>query len=242
MTSSAAWDILKAVALLEDDDPLPLRLCRAAVAALSITGVGLALMTQDGHAGMVSATDGPARKMEQLQFLLREGPCLDAARSGRPVLEPDLSVVPASTWPGFLSGMADSEVKAIFAFPLNVGVIRIGVLDLYRDTTGVLDGPELAMALAYADAATFLLLHLQDQSSDGLLHPSLREPWEHRAVVHQATGMVAAQAGVRMADAFQLLAARTGADERPLVDVARDVVARRLRLDNAREDEQDDDA
>lgn len=246
MTSSDAVNILSGLALQDDTDPLPLRLCRAAGTALPMTGVGLALMTLEGHAGMVAATDGPARKMEQLQFALGEGPCLDAARSGRPVLEPDLSAVHASTWPAFLAAMAGSEVRAIFAFPLNVGAIRIGVLDLYRDTVGVLDAPELAMALAYADAATLLLLQLQNQSKDGYLHPLLQESWEHRAVVHQATGMVSVQADVSMAVAFQLLAARTGAVERPLVEVARDVVARRLRLDEARGDgargdERDDD-
>jgi hypothetical protein len=229
---AAAARLLDSLAGGPGPEDLSARLCRAALGALPVTGVGLALMTAQGHGGLVAATDGPATTMEQLQFTLREGPCIDAARSGRPVLEPDLSATPAGTWPGFLAGLAGTDVRAIFAFPLRVGGIRIGVLDIYRDAVGVLTDAELGTALAYADAATLLLLRLQELSRDGRLHPMLDQPWEHRAVVHQATGMVSVQADATIADAFDILAAHSFASGRPIVEVARDVVERRIRLDS----------
>jgi hypothetical protein len=50
-------------------------------------------------------------------------------------------------------------------------------------------------------------------------------------VVHQATGMVKVQLNVGIAEALVRLRAYAYAEERPIEDVARDVVGRRLRFD-----------
>ena len=52
--------------------------------------------------------------------------------------------------------------------------------------------------------------------------------WIDRAEVHQATGMVLVQLDITPKDAFARLRAYAFAQRRPLSDVARDVVARRL--------------
>ena len=53
----------------------------------------------------------------------------------------------------------------------------------------------------------------------------------HRAVVHQATGMVSVQRGVVVDDALALLRAYAFAEDRPVGDVAADVVGGVLRFD-----------
>jgi GAF domain-containing protein len=206
---------------------LPDRLVTACAQALPVTGVGLVLMTAAGPAGMVAATDGPAALMEDLQFTLGEGPCVDSSRTGRPVLQPDLARSGPGRWPGFCDGALEAGVRAIFAFPLRVGGIRLGVLDLYRDRTGALSDDELGEALSFADAATTLLLYLQEQGSSGGDHGSI-PMIEDRAEVHQATGMISVQAEVSLAQALVLLRARAFAAERPITAVARDVLARVL--------------
>ena len=147
------------------------RLCTALIAALPVDGAGVALMTPAGHAGLVVASDAPAAAMEDLQQTLGEGPCLDASRDGRPVLLPDLVESSANRWPAFTMSAADAGIAAVFAFPLQVGAIRLGVLDLYRRTTGSLDRLELAEALDFASAATTILLELQHGAPIGQLHP-----------------------------------------------------------------------
>ena len=119
----------------------------------------------------------------------------------------------------------------MFAFPLQVGAIRLGMLDLYRDTTGPLDRLQFAEALAFAEAATTILLYLQDETAPGQpLHPELAEAVDSRREVHQATGMIAAQTRAGLAEALLRLQAHAYSSERPLIDVAKDVVARRLRF------------
>lgn len=217
--------------------PLPEVLCAACAAALPVTGVGLILMSEQGPVGLAAATDGPASTMEELQFTLGEGPCVDASAAGRPVLQPELRKTGPSRWPGFGPAALDAGIEAIFAFPLQVGRIRLGVLDLYRDVPGTLSPVELAEALAFADAATRVLLHLQDQMPlDAGLHPDLGGGAHHRPEVHQATGMISVQAGVGLTEALLLLRARAYSSERSILDVAHDVVQRRLRFPPETED------
>lgn len=227
-----AGEILNAVLAGDHDrDTLLTQLCEDCAETLPITGVGLALMTDSGHQGVVAATDGPARVMEELQFTLGEGPCLDASLARRPVLQPDLASTAAARWPGFGPEALKEGIAAIFAFPLQVGAIRIGILDLYRDTAGSLNTIVLAEALAYADAAVLVLLHLQRQMPpEGGLHPQLADPLENRAEVHQATGAISVFAAVSLADALLLLRAHAYSAQRPVLQIAREVIAGTLRI------------
>lgn len=210
---------------------MPELLCNACASDLPVTGVGMTLMTDGGHGGTIAATDGPARVMKELQLSLGEGPGMDASREGRPVLMPDLARTAPTKWPGFGPAALDAGIAAIFAFPLHVGGIRLGVLELYRSTTGNLDEEALTNALAYADAAVVILLQLQSKTEpSGALHRHLSGPISTVPEVHQATGMITVQAEVELTEAFLLLRARSYADDRAMLDVARDVVARRTQF------------
>ena len=131
-----------------------------------------------------------------------------------------------SRWPGFAAAALEAGIAATFAFPLQVGAIRLGVLDFYRDTTGFLASSDLATALDFAAAATTLVLDLQDGTTPGQLHPQLADAAESHREIHQATGMITVQAAVGMTEALLLLRARAYAQDRSLRDLAKDVVAR----------------
>jgi hypothetical protein len=204
------------------------RLCAR---ALPVSGAGLALMTDEGPAGTVAASDGPAQELEELQFTLGEGPCVDASRTGMPVLEPDLARTAPGRWPAFARGAQDAGLRAVFAFPLRVGAIRLGVLDLYRDSAGVLTRTELAEALAFADATTVLLLHTQSADAATELPLGLVPALDGRAEVHQATGVVSVHAGVGLEEALLMLRARAYAEGRPIGALAHDVLDGRVRFD-----------
>ena len=114
-------------------DELADRLVEDCVRSIPVTGAALMLVDDSGPAGMVAATDGTAAAIEELQFTTGEGPCVDASRTGRPVLVPDLARTGHARWPGFTAGAAGTGAAAVFALPLRVGVIRVAVLELYRD-------------------------------------------------------------------------------------------------------------
>jgi hypothetical protein len=231
VTSAELELILAGVLAGEQGETLPQRLCAACVRALPVTGAGLTLMSARGPERVVAATDELAATMEDLQFTLGEGPCMEAARLNRPVLQPDLSRTGPVRWTGFGAAAVEAGIGAIFAFPLQAGGIRLGVLDLYRDAPGILDSDDLQRALVFADAATAVLLHLQRQTpAGGGLHPDLAGPISRSVVVHQATGMIAVQASVGLAEALLMLRARAFSTDRSVLDVARAVVTRTLHL------------
>lgn len=206
------------------------RLVRVGRDAMDVTGVGLSLMTPAGPSAVLAATDGSGRAIEELQFSLGEGPCVDSVKTGRPVLHSDLAKTALQLWPGFTAGALEAGVAAVFAFPLQVGAITLGALDLSRDVAGRLKDGDVREAVALAGAATAVLLHLQMVSRPGDLHADLADNLVDRGVVHQATGMVAVQMESDLVDALTVLRARAFASGRPIVDVARDVVARKLRF------------
>jgi hypothetical protein len=213
---------------------LPARLCAECLSALQVSGVGVALMTADGPSGVVlAATDDRARKLEELQFAYGEGPCVEASGRGRPVLEPDLLKAGSARWPRFGAAALDADVHAIFAFPLRVGAIHVGVLDLYRDIPGHLTILELADAAAFAEAATVVVLHLQDHDEHDGMNSALMGPIDSQAEVHQATGMITIQLGVSLAEALLRLRAHAYAAGRTVSAVAADVVNRRMFFDDS---------
>ena len=83
--------------------------------------------------------------MEELQFTLGEGPCVESSGTGRPVLQPDLARTGPARWPGFSAAALEAGIGAVFALPLRVGAIRLGVLDLYRDAVGGLSAESWPM-------------------------------------------------------------------------------------------------
>jgi len=223
-------EILFAALAGVDDVPPAIRLVELCTDQLPVSGAGLALMSTRGHGGTVAASDDAAAELEDLQFTLGEGPCLDASRTGRPVLVPDLVRSGPRRWPAFADEAQAAGVRAVFALPLRVGAIRVGVLDLYRDAAGGLSSDALREALAFADAATTLLLHLQAGGEGAGLPLDTVPGLDDRAEVHQATGIVSVHAGVGLDEALTLLRARAYAEQRPIADVAQDVLSGRIRF------------
>ena len=91
----------------------PDRLLRASVDALPVTGAGLVLMSDTGLAGTVAVTHDAAATMEELQFTLGEGPCVESSRTGRPVLQPDLARTGTTRRPAFCDGALEAGIAAV---------------------------------------------------------------------------------------------------------------------------------
>ena len=139
------------------DAVLAARLCHDCAAAVPVNGVSLAVVTDDGHQGVLAASDRAARLVEDVQFTLGLGPCVDASRLGIPILLPDLAQSVARRWPGFGPPALEAGVGALFAFPVRADGTSLGVLSLYRNLSGPLQDDELAAALAYAESAVAVL-------------------------------------------------------------------------------------
>lgn len=208
-------------------------LCAAAVSVAGVDSAAVAVILDATPRELIHATDRTAAELEDLTLTLGEGPCVDAATDG-PVLVADLTAPECrNRWPVFAPAAVLAGACAVFALPLRVGGIRLGVLGLYRARAGDLAAEELADVLVLADTACTVLLdgaarHGVDRDGQWPEGTGLRHP-----EVHQATGMIMVQLGVPAAVALVRLRAYAYSHDRRLRDVATDVVARRLRFEPA---------
>ena len=193
-----------------------------------VTGAGIIVMSDAGPGAMLASTDGAAQIMEELQFTLGEGPCVDASTSGRPVLQPDLAAHRRATLAG-LRRRSTGGGRRGRSSPSRCRSAASGSVSWTSTGTSRVSWTiaELAEALAFADAATAILLQLQSGAGRSDRQPGLLAMIEDRAEVHQATGMVSVQAGAGPGCSRWSCSARSSyAAERPILDVARDVIAR----------------
>lgn len=203
-------------------------LCRPFLRVLPVTGAAVSTLGVPFGSETVCATNAQAARLDELQFDLGEGPCWDALASGRPVLADDLHAS-ASRWPLFAGALAESPVGAMFAFPLALGALNIGAVDLYTSRAGSLSPAQVGDAQALAEICSRQVLRRALA-----IHPTASDTADQdgfsRREVHQATGMVLAQLGLNADDALLVINAYAFARGLTVRGVAADIVARRIDL------------
>jgi hypothetical protein len=228
--SGARSRFVAALSSLESGQSALAQLANACVGTLPFDRAAIAVHGKGTGLEALCASDHVAEHVEWVQNTLGEGPGVDAVAAGGPMTVVDLAD-PDGPWPTFTAEAVEFGVRAMYAVPLQLGAIRVGVLDLYRAGAGELAPTDFADALAVSDVVTAVLLAAGD---DGGLGESL-DPWWDQPFstkeIHQATGMLVFQLDVSARDAYVRLQAFAYAHHRLLDDVAHAVVDRRLRLD-----------
>ncbi len=189
------------------------------------------LMLGDVPRGSLCSTNDVSQLIEDLQYTLGEGPCLDAYQQDRVVAEPDLADPMTRRWFAFTPPALEAGVRAVFGFPLRVGTVRLGALNLYRDRPGPLSGDQHADALVVADVAARWVLETQAGAPPDTVAGELEAGADFHFAVHNAAGMVSVQQDISVTDALIRLRAYAFTHDRPLTEVAQDVIGRKLRLE-----------
>jgi hypothetical protein len=197
---------------------------------LAVAGAGIMLMIGGEHRGPFGVSDPTSKIIEDLQFTTGEGPCIDAFNSGQPVLEPDLTHPSERRWPAFSGPAIDAGVGAVFGFPIANGPVRLGALDVYLDHAADLTSTQRADAVTLTEVISRTVLAIQANAAPGVLADQFETIIEHRAVVHQAAGMLSAQIDIPVSDALARIRAHAYAEDKPVNDVAQDIVQRQLHL------------
>lgn len=235
------------------------RLCAACVRALPIEEAALAVAMPDGRWEVLGAAGTTAELFAEAQAATGEGPGPDAHRGGVPVRVRHFhETLATGRWP-LLGQWSHDAVDAMTSFPLRLGAIRVGFLDLLGVENRSLTVTEYIDAMNIADLITTLLLTSLarphgatgldgDGSSDAAPENNgvtavggvtavdgvALGPWWEQSLatreIHQATGMVAVQMDCAAAEAYSHLVGHAFSTGRGLGEIAADVVARRLRF------------
>ena len=205
----------------------------AFVERLPISGASIAVFDASGRQSTVWASDGTAARIEELQFDLGQGPHWEALKSGAPVLISDIHSDFHEGWPLFGAAVSELDVGALYSFPMALGAVTVGVVDLYSHRPLILEQEDyvLAIALCGQVAKHAVFDAVRGADLDGGLHDGIgafdRAPAMRREV-HQATGVVLVQIGSSATEAFFVLRAYAYSNNLSLLALAKDVLAGRI--------------
>ena len=203
-------------------------LCSEIYAALDLSGASITVFGLDSQQSTVCATDRIALRADALQIELGEGPRWQVRHTGKPAIVPDLASSLHVAWPMFTLAARELGIGATFSFPMSMGTVVVGSVDLYSVRTKLLNPNQISLGLSLAGRAASAAAHFatdsanDPDSTEHTMAPALRRE------VHQATGMIQAQLDATATEAFARLRSHAFSTGRSIDDVARDVVGRTL--------------
>jgi hypothetical protein len=228
--TSTAREFMTALAEYPNGLLGPTELCLSCVKVLPIDRAAITVGLASNTWELLGASDETAARIEAQQAVTGEGPAIDALTRAGPVLVDDLAKQLAG-WPGFTAALGADAWGAMYAFPLQIGAIVVGVLDLYRVEPLPLEPEDMTAMLAVADIVTMVVL---SHTPPPEVATDAAEAWwvpsPASSEIHQATGMVVAQLAVPPRIAYLRLRAYAFTHDLPLTTVALDVIERRLRF------------
>jgi GAF domain-containing protein len=190
---------------------------------LSVGAAGLMITGRGERLQLLASSSDVARLLELFQLQSDEGPCLECLRAGSPVFADDV-VNTATRWPRFARAAIAAGYRSVHAVPLRLKDTVVGALNFFDRSPRALAASDVALAQAFADLATMGIV----QDRRAALIEQLQGALDSRIVIEQAKGVVAASGEVPMDIAFAALRRQARASQRPLSEIAGDVVAGRL--------------
>jgi hypothetical protein len=198
-------------------------LLNTVAATLSIPAAAVTLRGLRHSSVVVATSDAVAEAAQDLERVMDEGPTTAVMADGTAVRLGEAAML--GRWPRYGPAAAELGVRSVVAAPLRLSTVCLGAICAYDSALVI--RPDVASATeAVADALTQSVLD-SVQSGDAL---GLFEE-DFQPLVHQATGMIAVYHGCDVSDAEELLRAHAFAENRPVADVASDVVNRRTSLE-----------
>ncbi len=210
--------------LVADYDVIELaqQLIDSTMALLPIAAAGFLLGDPSGELHVFASSSEQSRLLELLQVEADVGPCLEAYRTGQPVLVEDLAA-DAARWPAFAKRAAEYDFRSVVALPLRLRTERVGALNLFSEGTGPMTAADVAVGRALADVTTIGILHQRLLTRSELVNQQLQTALNTRLII-EPKGVLAERGAIDMDRAFNLLRGHARRTNRRLAELARDVV------------------
>ena len=221
MTSQPLAEVMaRAVQILNESQPLAELLQRAVESAReTIPGVdeaGISVARRRGGIETVSATSDIVRQVDQRQYELNEGPCLDAIENQGETMTEDLAT--DTRWPAFAPVAAAMGFGSQMGIPLYAIPGEAAGLNLYARQRRAFDSSSTFLAQLYAQHAAAALGHARTVEQ-------LNRSVESRQVVGQAIGIVMERYALDEDRAFAFLRRVSSTSNTKLREVAAALVA-----------------
>lgn len=184
-------------------------------------GAGVSLVSGDS-VRTVAASEEMVHRADAAQYVLGEGPCLEAIRTGRPSRVDEIAT--ERRWPRWCAAARDAGLAGAAGFPLSVGDHCVGAMNLYCRAPGCMTDDVMALGGQLAEQAAVALANTQLYEQARTLTEQLEEALRSRAVIDQAKGVLMARESCSPDDAFDMLRRASQRSNRKLRDLAAEVV------------------
>jgi GAF domain-containing protein len=196
----------------------------ATLAARLVTdGVSCGMtMRGNGRPATAACSDPLAKEIDEVQYLLDDGPCLHAMRSGDQVNIDDTA--DRSRWPRFEAAAQARGIRSCLALPLVADGKPVGALSLYARGVAAFGATQVRRAENLAENASGGLSLMLRLASCSELTEQLRSSLTSRAVIYQALGVIMAQERCTQARAFEIMRTASQNSNLKLRDIAAAIV------------------
>ena len=195
------------------------KLADQCVHVLGVSAAGVMLVSSGGDLRLVASSSEAMRVVELFELQAKEGPCLDAFRTGERV-EHEILRARSGPWPRFSIVAIEAGFHSAIALPLRLRDRTIGALSLFSVGQTPMDEDDLMVARAFADLAAISIVQHRAAAESQLVNEQLSAALESRILIEQAKGVISERANVDMAEAFARLRDYARSHRLPLTDVA----------------------
>lgn len=189
-----------------------------AEASITFAGSGTSAWT-------VASTGELASQLDEVQYGLGRGPCIDAATAGVVVRIDDLAEDARWADYGDRAVRAGARSSVSVPFPLQEHVLA--ALNLYAAEPAAFDDEHVELAEEIAARAAVAVVNAVRYESAAEAAEQLRRAMESRAVIEQAKGILMGRSNCSADEAFDMLVRASQRSNRKLRDIAQEIVDRR---------------
>lgn len=170
----------------------------------------------------VGSSSERAALIDEIQYRLAEGPCLNAAATEATVHVPDLES--DGRWPSYAHHALEMGVRSIYALPMPVGGESKAALNLYSVHSQAFTDAAIQRIEDHVRHVSQALRVAVKLSRAADLESNLKAALESRTAINLATGIVMEQNRCTQDEAFQFLVSASGHGNVKLHDLARRIV------------------
>jgi GAF domain-containing protein len=224
-TPGGAAELMQLAALMltaADLDEALVEVTRVSVRAVEAADGCSVTMRVNGVPTAPAADDDWATRLDKMQFVEQEGPCLDCLREGVVTRVRDLG--DDGRFPSWGPRAVEEGARSALSLPLTADGRTVGALNLYSRRPAAFGPQELAFGQLLAAHASLGVQAAAAYYSSRDLAEQMRRALESRAVIDQAKGVLMARQGCRADLAFDLLVRESQRSNRKLRDVAQELV------------------
>jgi len=225
-------EVLRALSrFVVDEAPLPelmgriVAVARTALPAVADASVTFTRGQSDGWT--VAATGDLAIELDEVQFGLGHGPCMDAGSGGEVLLVRDFST--EDRWPEYAPIALKAGARSSLSVPFPIQQHVVAALNLYSREVNGFSAADVRLAEEIAAQAAVAVVNATLYESATQLADGLKRAMESRATIEQAKGVLVGTTHCTPEQAFAVLVKQSQHENRKLRDVAAELVARNVR-------------